>query len=323
MMEYALFDSHTALIWKELKPVHDPNQKAGHIYVQKQPDLSDSEYQQIANFVHKASGINLLDGKKELVRARLSKRITQLNFKDFKTYFKYVMSDTTGDELVFLLDALATNLTSFWREPQHFDFMAKEFLPELEKRRKRPGGGGPRLRIWSAACSSGEEPYTIAMVVLEKSPYFANGGDFRILATDLSTKVLNIAKKGQYGPESVKNIPQPTLRSFLSKTSTDNKRGGDLWRVNENVRRIISFRRFNLMDPLPIKHSMDLIFCRNVMIYFDRETISSLVSKFYNILEMGGYLFIGHSESLSGLKHSFKYVAPCIYRKVPETVSAS
>jgi chemotaxis protein methyltransferase CheR len=303
---------------KEYISVQDPTHRTGHVFVQKQPDLSDADYQQIANFVHKASGINLLDGKKELVRARLSKRIVQLNFKDFKTYFKYVMSDTSGDELVFLLDALATNLTSFWREPQHFDFMAKEFLPELEKRRKRPGGGGPRLRIWSAACSSGEEPYTIAMVVLEKSPYFANGGDFRILATDLSTKVLNIAKKGQYGPESVKNIPPQNLHSYLTKTSAENKRG-DIWRINDSVRKLVSFRRFNLMDPLPIKHSMDLIFCRNVMIYFDRETIASLVSKFYNILEIGGYLFIGHSESLSGLKHSFKYVAPCIYRKVPES----
>ena len=287
----------------------------------RQPELTDAEYQTIANFVHKESGINLLDGKKELVRARLAKRINQLDLKDFKTYFKYVMGDTTGDELVFLLDALATNLTSFWREPQHFDFMAKEFLPDLEKRRKRPGGGGPRLRIWSAACSSGEEPYTIAMIIMEKSPYFAAGGDFRILATDLSTKVLNIAKKGQYGPEAVKNIPPQTLRSFLTKIPSENKRGGDKWQVNENVRRLISFRRFNLMDPLPIKHSMDLIFCRNVMIYFDRETISSLIAKFYNILEIGGYLFIGHSESLSGLKHNFKYIAPCIYRKVidPQT----
>jgi chemotaxis protein methyltransferase CheR len=290
-----------------------------HSFVPRQPELTDAEYQTIANFVHKQSGINLLDGKKELVRARLSKRIGQLNFKDFKTYFKYVMSDTTGDEMVFLLDALATNLTSFWREPQHFEFMSREFLPELEKRRRRPGGGGPRLRIWSAACSSGEEPYTIAMIVLDKSPYFANGGDFRILATDLSTKVLNIAKRGQYGPEAVKNIPPQTLRSHLTRVPSDKPRGGDMWRVNENVRRLISFRRFNLMDPLPLKHPMDLIFCRNVMIYFDRETIAALISKFYKILEVGGYLFIGHSESLSGLKHNFKYVAPCIYRKVPET----
>jgi chemotaxis protein methyltransferase CheR len=278
------------------------------------PDLTDQEYQHIAEFVHKASGINLLDGKKELVRARLGKRIVQLQFRDFKSYFKYIMNDQSGDELVFLLDALATNLTSFWREPAHFEFMSNVMLPELEKRRKKPGGGGPRLRIWSCACSSGEEPYTIAMMVFEKNHYFAAGGYFKILATDLSTKVLNIAKRGEYGPEAVKNIPPHILKNHLSKISHD--KGGDHWKINENIRRIIAFRRLNLMEPLPLKKPMDLIFCRNVMIYFDRETITDLVNKFYRILEVGGYLFIGHSESLSGLTHNFQYVAPCIYRKM-------
>jgi chemotaxis protein methyltransferase CheR len=280
----------------------------------RQLELTDREYQTIAEFVHKASGINLLDGKKELVRARLIKRINQLEFRDFKSYFRFVTTDASGDELVFLLDALATNLTSFFREPQHFEFMSKTFLPELEKRRRRPGGGGPRLRIWSAACSSGEEPYTIAMVVMEKNHYFASGGDFRILATDLSTKVLNIAKKGQYGPESVKSINPTTLKSFMVKTPTE--RGHAIYAIVPQIRNLISFRRFNLMDPLPYKGPMDLIFCRNVMIYFDRETIGRLIEKFYKILEVGGYLFIGHSESLSGLSHDFQYVAPCIYRKV-------
>ena len=277
----------------------------------QQLELSDAEYQTIANFVHKESGINLLDGKKELIRARLTKRISQLEMRNFKSYFQYVMGDKTGDELVFLLDALATNLTSFWREPQHFDFMTKTFIPELEAKRRR--SGGPRLRIWSAACSSGEEPYTIAMVVLEKSQYFANGGDFRILATDLSTKVLNVAKRGQYGPESVKNIPPIPLGRYLVRHESEK---GHIWAIKPEVRRIISFRRFNLMDPMPFKGPMDLIFCRNVMIYFDRETIADLVEKFHNLLEMGGYLFIGHSESLSGLTHKFQYVAPCIYRRV-------
>jgi chemotaxis protein methyltransferase CheR len=234
--------------------------------------------------------------------------------KNFKSYFQYVMSDNTGDELVFLLDALATNLTSFWREPQHFDFMANTFLPELEQKRKRPGGGGARLRVWSCACSSGEEPYTIAMVVLDKSPYFAQGGDFRILATDLSTKVLNIAKRGEYGPESAKNVPHAFLHSYFTKVP--HEKGGDHWRINDGVRRLVSFRRFNLMDPLPIKKTLDLIFCRNVFIYFDRPTIMDIVNKFHRTLELGGYLFIGHSESLSGLQHPFQYVAPCIYRKV-------
>jgi chemotaxis protein methyltransferase CheR len=283
-------------------------------FMQRQPELSDAEYQSIATFVHKESGINLMDGKKELVRARLAKRITQLQYKDFKSYFKFIMGDPSGEEMVFLLDALATNLTSFWREPQHFDFMAKTMLPELEQKRKKPGGGGARLRIWSCACSSGEEPYTIAMVVMDKCPYFGHGGDFRILATDLSTKVLNIAKRAEYGPESVKNIPPGALHTYLTKVP--HERGGDHWRIQDSVRKIVSFRRFNLMDPPPIRHSLDCIFCRNVFIYFDRPTINSIVLKFHKILELGGYLFIGHSESLSGLTHPFQYVAPCIYRKV-------
>ncbi|MDR1085512.1 MAG: protein-glutamate O-methyltransferase [Deltaproteobacteria bacterium] len=288
--------------------------QAQHKISVQQLELSDKDYQDIASFVHKASGINLMDGKKELVRARLVKRISQLELKDFKSYFRYATSDTSGDELVFLLDALATNLTSFFREPQHFEFMYKTLLPELEKKRRKPGGGGPRLRIWSAACSSGEEPYTIAMVVLERCPYFAGGGDFRILATDLSTKVLNIAKRGQYGPESVKNINPVALRNYLTKNASE--KGVSLYTINPHVRSLISFRRFNLMDPLPYKGPMDLIFCRNVMIYFDRETIGKLIEKFHKILEVGGYLFIGHSESLSGLKHNYQYVAPCIYRKI-------
>jgi len=274
-------------------------------------ELTDQEYKEIAGFVHKTAGINLLDGKKELMRTRLSKRIRALKFNNFRAYFKHVMSDQTGEEIVFLLDALATNLTSFFREPQHFQFMAKQYLPELEKRRKAQNSR--KLRIWSAACSSGEEPYTIAMVVLDKNPYFGQGGDFKILGTDISTKVLAMAKQGLYGPERVKDIPAQMLQKHFTKIETD--RGEKMYKVTAQLRSTIAFQRFNLMDPLPFKGPLDLIFCRNVMIYFDKETIASLVDKYYKILAPGGYLFIGHSESLSGFKHPFKYVAPCIYLK--------
>ncbi|MDR0882890.1 MAG: protein-glutamate O-methyltransferase [Candidatus Adiutrix sp.] len=275
------------------------------------PDLSDRDYMAIAEFVHKTAGINLKDGKKELMRTRLAKRMKSLEFKNFHEYFKYVMGDQTGEEIIFLLDALATNLTSFFREPQHFQFMYQTMLPELEARLKR--SGSHRLRIWSAACSSGEEPYTIGMVVLEKCPYFGHGGDFKILATDLSTKVLNMAKRGLYGPEKIKDLPPQYLAKYFTKV--DSGRGEKMHQVTETLRHTIAFRRFNLMEPLPFKGPMDLIFCRNVMIYFDKETITDLVAKYYRLLAPGGYLFIGHSESLSGLQHSFKYVAPCIYLK--------
>ena len=275
------------------------------------PELSDKEYHAIADFVHKTAGINLMEGKKELMRTRLSKRMRALKFHDFKTYFSYVMNDKTGEEIVFLLDALSTNLTSFFREPQHFQYMAKELLPKWEQ--KGRSKGSHRLRIWSAACSSGEEPYTIAMVVLDKSPYFAQGGDFKILATDISTKVLGMAQQGLYGAERTKDIPHQYLQKYWKRT--DSARGDKLYHVNDDVKKIIAFRRFNLMDPLPFKGPLDLIFCRNVMIYFDKETIAKLVEKYYSVLGKGGYLFIGHSESLSGFKHPFKYVGPCIYLK--------
>ncbi|MDR1045817.1 MAG: protein-glutamate O-methyltransferase CheR [Candidatus Adiutrix sp.] len=274
-------------------------------------ELTDREYMEIAEFVHKTAGINLKEGKKELMRTRLSKRMRSLRFNHFKDYFRYVMSDQSGEEIVFLLDALATNLTSFFREPQHFRFMAEEYLPALEERRR--ARNNRRLRIWSAACSSGEEPYTAAMVVLEKNPYFGQGGDFRILATDLSTKVLNIAKQGLYGPERVKGIPPQTLQKYFTRLDTGG--GGKMYKVSDQLRRLVAFKRLNLVEPMPFKNPLDLIFCRNVMIYFDRETINRLVDKYYQILAPGGYLFIGHSESLSGFKHPFKYVAPCIYLK--------
>ena len=275
-------------------------------------ELSDAEYREIAAFVHKTAGINLMDGKKELMRTRLSKRMRTLGLNSFKAYFKHVMGDQSGDELIFLLDALATNLTSFFREPQHFQFMANQMLPELEKQRKAKGGSR-RLRIWSAACSSGEEPYTIGMVVMEKNPFFGQGGDFKILATDISTKVLNIAKHGVYGPERVKDIPPQYLNKYF--TRSESARGDKNYQVTHDLRSAVAFQRLNLMEPLPFKNPLDLIFCRNVMIYFDKETIADLVEKYYRILSPGGYLFIGHSESLSGYKHPFKYVGPCIYRK--------
>jgi len=274
------------------------------------PSFSDKDYQAIATFVHKTAGINLMEGKKELVRTRLGKRMRLLQMNDIHTYFKYVMDDDTGEEIVFLLDALATNLTSFFREDQHFTFMGKTILPELEDRYRAKGIR--RLRIWSAACSSGEEPYTIGMVIMEKSPYFGTGGDCKILATDISTKVLNIAQQGLYGPERIKTVPSMLLGKYFQKIGDHGKQ---MYQVVPQLRDLIVFRRLNLMDPLPFRNPLDLIFCRNVMIYFDKETIGRLINKYYQLLAPGGYLFIGHSESLSGLKHDFKYVEPCVYRK--------
>jgi chemotaxis protein methyltransferase CheR len=172
----------------------------------------------------------------------------QLQMSDFRTYFQHIMNDNTGEEIIFLLDALATNLTSFFREDQHFTFMSKVFLPALEERR-RAQGGSRRLRVWSAACSSGEEPYTIGMVLMEKNPFFGLGGDCKILATDISTKVLNIAQQGLYGPERIKTVPPSLLGKYFRKTSSE--RGGQMYQVTPQLRDLIVFRRLNLIEPLP------------------------------------------------------------------------
>ena len=272
-------------------------------------ELSQDDYLAFAGLVRKLAGINLHEGKKQLLRARLAGRIRQLGLSGFHEYLNLVAEDKSGDELVRLLDSVATNLTSFFRESKHFDFMAEKFLPDLAAERRKKGGS--RLSIWSAGCSTGEEPYSIVMTVLEHSAFFARG-DLKILATDLSTKVLAKAGRGVYTGDSVKNIPMPVLRKYFQK-------GRDQWegwyRVKDAVRRRVVFRRLNLIEPFPFKRTFDLIFCRNVLIYFDKNIQTELVEKFGQFLSPGGYLFIGHSESLSGLSRAFKFIQPTVYRK--------
>lgn len=274
-------------------------------------ELNDHDYHEIAAFVHGRTGINLFDGKKELIQARLSKRLRALGFDNFTSYVKFALNDGESGEVLFFLDALATNLTSFFREPQHFHFLAKKFLPELESQRRQQRSR--RLRLWSAACSSGEEAYTMAMVVLENSPYLGRGGDFKILGTDLSTKVLAVARKGLYTADRVSAIPPAALRAFFQKGQG---RFSGWYRVRDELRELCTFSRLNLMDDWPFKQRFDAVFCRNVMIYFDKPTIAKLVGRIHNILEPGGCLFIGHSESLSGIQHPFQYVDASLYRKV-------
>ena len=273
------------------------------------PTLSDQDFKAFAGLVHEKAGIKLHDGKKELVRARLSSVIREGQFRDFRDYYDHIIQDPSGDELVKLLDSISTNLTNFFREPGHFNFMIQKFLPELEDEQKKRGEN--RLRIWSAGCSTGEEPYSIAITVLDHSPYFRQG-DVRILATDLSTRVLEKAGQGIYAYDRLATMPVATLRKHFRK-------GRDRWegyyRVIEGTRSLAVFRHLNLIEKLPFKKRFDLIFCRNVMIYFDKETQARLVSSFFNTLAPGGYLFIGHSESLTGLGQSFKYIQPTIYRK--------
>ena len=274
--------------------------------------LTDRDFQKISNLVYEHCGINLHAGKKELVRARLAKRLRQGNFQTFSEYMKHVLEDTTGEEFSILIDSLSTNLTSFFREGQHFEFLQTRLLPSLleRKRLKRDF----RIRVWSAGCSSGEEPYSIAITLLDA---IAGQGrwDVKVLATDISTSVLEVAKSGIYDKQRVEPVSPLQRQKYFRTSREQNER---IFEVNQNLRDIVIFRYLNLMKSWPIdtrQGGLDFIFCRNVMIYFDKPTQSRLVNRFWDILSPGGILFTGHSESLTGIEHRFRYVQPTIYAK--------
>ncbi len=273
--------------------------------------LSNKEFELFRRLIYDSCGISLTSSKKELVKARLSKRLTKVGINTFKDYYKYVTkTDKTGKELVHLIDSISTNKTDFFREKKHFDFLNTSVLPSLISSKTK--AGIKKLRIWCAASSSGEEPYTLAMTVFNHlKPN--NGWDVKILATDISTKILQKAINGIYRKELLKDIPPGTISAHFSRVLYENT---NCYKVKDHLRDLITFRRFNLMTPeFPFKSPFDFIFCRNVMIYFDPETQSKLTSKFYDCLPKDGYLFIGHSETLSRSNTSFKYIQPAVYRK--------
>lgn len=271
--------------------------------------LSDRDFKKVSQIVHELAGISLHEGKRELVVARLGKRIRQLGMKSVGEYLGYVREQQTQDELVTMLDALSTNLTCFWREAQHFDYVVSSILPRIAARIKQTHSA--QIRIWSAGCSTGEEPYGLAMLILHHLEN-AKRCDIRILATDLSTRVLAVARAGVYSTERVKPIPPDIRRKFVSEEKTA---FGTQHRVQPEAAALVSFARLNLMEQWPMRGPLDFIFCRNVMIYFDKVTQADLVRRFYGLLRPGGTLLIGHSESLTGVEHQFRYVRPTIYEK--------
>lgn len=266
--------------------------------------ITEAEFEEISALVYSESGISLTSGKKSLLVSRLSKRLRELGLESFHGYYEYVVGGGRDEEFTRLLDLVSTNKTDFFREPKHFEFLQEVILPDLEQTKK--------IRIWSAGCSSGEEPYTIAMVL---SDWMSERGawDCKILASDLSTRVLDKAAAGVYDIGTVGDLdPESVRRHFMRGRGKET----DKIKVKPHLSRMIAFKRINLMaERFPIKTPLDLIFCRNVMIYFDRPTQEQLVSKFHRHLKPGGYLFIGHSESLHWIANQFHYVAPTIYLK--------
>jgi chemotaxis protein methyltransferase CheR len=267
--------------------------------------LSDVLFQKFSTLVFENTGIFLKPEKKELLNARLGKRLRECRIDSFDAYYDYVQADTSGEELTNLINSVSTNFTSFFRENAHFEYLADEVLPEFSK------SGSSELKVWSAACSSGEEPYTLSIVLHD---YKRRNGSFSfsIQATDISTRVLDIARAGVYTDERIRAMPRDILEQYFQK-GKGNSAG--YVKVKRQLRDSISFKYFNLMGDFPWVEEFDIIFCRNVMIYFNRETQQELVNKFSQCLKPGGYLFIGHSESLTSIEHSFKQVSTTAYKK--------
>ena len=271
-------------------------------------ELSDVDFEKIRSLVYKQSGINLHKGKKELVKARLGKRLREGKFGSFRDYYRYVTTEKGINELVVMIDSISTNLTSFFREETHFHKLREVISALMET----PGNGSSvfGLKIWSAGCSTGEEPYSLAITLREIA--YGRKVDLQILATDISTEVLKTALAGVYTKEKLGKISPSLLKKYFQIGRND---WSGYYRAKNEIKDIIKFRRFNLMEAQPFKGLFNAIFCRNVMIYFDKETQDGLVNRFYDSLKKGGYFFVGHSESLTGLTHRFKYVEPSVYRK--------
>lgn len=262
--------------------------------------LTEDEYRDIAHLARHSFGLELGEGKQQMVAGRLAKKMRELNFRSVREYQQYVKSDTTGEALVSLIDVLTTNHTNFFREPAHFDFLRERILPE------RPGP----LRVWCAASSTGEEPYSIAMTLREHGK---PSEGHSILATDISTRVLAAAERGMYRADRFPaEGPEPWIRKFLQR---GDGRGEGWYRMRPEVRGMIEFKRLNLIEPLPKIGPFAIIFCRNVMIYFGRETQELVVNQLTTRLEPGGFLLVGHSESLTGVKHGLEQIKPAVYRK--------
>jgi chemotaxis protein methyltransferase CheR len=263
-------------------------------------NLTANQYHSIQHCLYDTCGIKIGDGKQDFVKSRLSKRLTALRIETYDAYLNFAQSDPF--EFSKMIDALTTNKTNFFREIQHFDFLNREVLPNHNSN---------KLRIWSAACSSGEEPYSIAIALSENIPNI-NRYDAKILGTDISTKVLGIAKHGEYSEAILSDVPAALRQKYFRPVKPKPDRS---FMVNDDLKRMVRLARINLLGDWKMSGPFDVIFCRNVMIYFDKETQTRLVNRFYDLLAPGGYLFVGHAESLDRASIPFKYIQPAVYQK--------
>ena len=264
-------------------------------------ELTAGQFERITRLLHAHAGIRMRPGKEGLVRARLAKRLRALELSDFEAYLSHVESQHDRAEFAEMIDALTTNKTSFLRESAHFDYLREHVLDTLTG----------SVRLWCAGCSTGEEPYTLAMLLAASYENLA-ARDVRILATDISARVLATAKAGVYPADGLSDVPAEWRQRYWTRRLDD---GRDVYAASPVLRRHVGFARLNLMESWPMRGPFDAILCRNVMIYFDKPTQQRLIERFWALLRPGGHLFVGHSESLSGLKHRFRYVQPAVYVK--------
>lgn len=270
--------------------------------------MDRATFNKFRQIVLETSGIAIGEGKEAMVSARIAKRMRALNITSEREYLRYLTHDKRGDEVIHFLDVISTNVTNFFREPEHFEFLKRSVLGWLKE-------GQRRFRFWSAGCATGEEAYSMAMTFLEATSGVA-GADGKILATDLSTRALAYCHEAVYPAEKVRAIP-PELR--LRYVEWVHANGERTYRIKDCVRRMLVFRRLNLAEtPYPMRGPLDAVFCRNVIIYLDREVTRRMLAEIHRLLKPGGYLFVGHAESLSCLSAGFRVVRPSIHVRADE-----
>lgn len=274
---------------------------------EKEFHFSDKEFKFISDLVGERTGIVLSPAKRQMVYGRLSRRLRQLKMTKFSDYCDMLTSGHE-EELIEFTNAITTNLTAFFRENHHFDYLKNTVLPEVIKNNSHT----KRLRIWSAGCSSGEEPYSIAMCVREALPK-SSGWDVKILATDLDSNMVQRGKSGVYTAERVEGLTSARMKKWVKKGSGEN---ADKVRMSDELRDLITFKELNLMEGWPIKGPFDFMFCRNVVIYFNKETQRVLFDRYADLLAPKAHLFIGHSESLNKVTDRFDLLGKTIYQKV-------
>ena len=268
--------------------------------------LSDADFAKLSKFIYTQYGIKMPPEKKIMLQSRLQKRLRALCIYSFKEYIDYVFGSNNNEEVVHMMDVVSTNKTDFYREPAHFDFLRQSVLPKLYETKKQ-------IKIWSAGCSSGPEVYTLCIELCEFASMH-QGFDFSILGTDISTLMLKKAYAGIYPEEMLEIVPLDIKRKYMLKSKDRTKK---LVRMNEILRRKVRFQRLNFIDDqYGINEQFDIIFCRNVLIYFDRETQEKVINKLCQHLKIDGYFFLGHSESITNINVPLKQIRPTVYSRI-------